>query len=566
MATMHPMRVPGHIRSEPKRSGEMAVFDALESQLPDAYQVYYSSPWIERADGREMDGECDFLVAHRDLGILAIEVKGGRVAVDDQNEWVSTDRKGFARKIKNPVEQARSAKHALLRKLRAVHDEWVVTRHGVILPHSQRPRDGRDLRPDAPLGIFAFDTDMGFLAEWVEARFHTAEEPPGGGGAQTGLGDRGLAALHRMLARPVQFDASVRAYLDADLKNIDTLTASQFRILRSLGTARRVAIPGAAGTGKTALALEKATRLADDDQRVLVLCYNAPLGRRFTRLFQENPLVWAGTFHGFCASVEGHLARTEGREPRDIGSCTAEGLADILVEGLGARDAGRFDALIVDEGQDLHACWYDALECALVGGSAAVIYVFHDDNQLVRDGAVDFTGRLGTIDFRLDENLRNTKRIFETMEPFYRHGAGVTAIGPDGEPVRWITCDGCDTARRVITERIGDLTSNRGVRSPEIAVLVPRQTDLAWLATTGRLAGFKVVDANGDPGPDSIVVDSVRRFKGLESTAVIGYVDEQAGHDADLMYTLLSRGRAYLEICGPASVLERLRGPADRRG
>ncbi len=197
MATMHPARVPDHIRKEPRRSGEMAVFDALESQLPADYQVYYSSPWIERADGREMDGECDFLVAHRDLGILAIEVKGGRIAVDDQNIWCSTDRAGFSRRIKNPIDQARSAKHAFIQKLRDVHDDWVVARHGVILPHSRRPREGRDLRPDAPLAIFAFDTDMSRLADWVVARFRALEEPAPREPGKAGLGDLGLSALQR---------------------------------------------------------------------------------------------------------------------------------------------------------------------------------------------------------------------------------------------------------------------------------------------------------------------------------------------------------------------------------
>ena len=49
------------------------------------------------------------------------------------------------------------------------------------------------------------------------------------------------------------------------------------RLLDHLAAHDRAAIAGAAGTGKTVLAMERARRLALGGQRALVLCFNMPL-------------------------------------------------------------------------------------------------------------------------------------------------------------------------------------------------------------------------------------------------------------------------------------------------
>jgi len=50
-------------------------------------------------------------------------------------------------------------------------------------------------------------------------------------------------------------------------------------LLDNLAAHNRAAIEGAAGTGKTVLAMEKARRLATTGRRVLLLCFNSPLAQ-----------------------------------------------------------------------------------------------------------------------------------------------------------------------------------------------------------------------------------------------------------------------------------------------
>ncbi len=276
MAKMFPELLPDEVLKNKSRSSEVEVYNALKHQLDDEHYVFYSSPWLGiMPDGREIDGESDFLIAHAEKGMISVEVKGGRVKIDENDSWTSTDRYGITRNIKNPVEQARSSKHNLLSKLKDSHlwqSRFICVRHGVILPHVARP--SRDFRPDMPLKLFAFDSDMKHLNRWVDARFGSLESDI----SENPLGTDGIYALQDMLAREIKLHVRLGTNVNQDLKEIKLKTDDQIFILREMEANHRMAIAGAAGTGKTVLALEKAIMLAEQEKRVLLLCYNRPLG------------------------------------------------------------------------------------------------------------------------------------------------------------------------------------------------------------------------------------------------------------------------------------------------
>lgn len=117
MAVMWPRTLPPDVTGNMLRSTECEVFRRLEAVLDDSFVAFYSRPWLGlKPDGEEIDGECDFVVAHAELGMLTLEVKGGAVAYDPRtDQWTSRDRWKVTHSIKNPVRQARSAKHELLK-------------------------------------------------------------------------------------------------------------------------------------------------------------------------------------------------------------------------------------------------------------------------------------------------------------------------------------------------------------------------------------------------------------------------------------------------------------------
>ena len=77
---MIPAVLPAEVRADPKRSGEVAVYDHLSgSPYLDGTTIFYSCEWLGPYGNMLRDGEADFVVAHPKIGYLVLEVKGGRV-------------------------------------------------------------------------------------------------------------------------------------------------------------------------------------------------------------------------------------------------------------------------------------------------------------------------------------------------------------------------------------------------------------------------------------------------------------------------------------------------------
>ena len=89
----------------------------------------------------------------------------------------------------------------------------------------------------------------------------------------------------------------------------------------------------------------------------------------------------------------------------------------------------RFDAIVVDEGQDFLDSWWDPLLLSLADQAGGILYVLHDDNQNLYRRTTSFPGRM--LEIPLQDNLRNTQKISELTTKFYR-GAPMRALGPVG--------------------------------------------------------------------------------------------------------------------------------------
>lgn len=285
--------------NEPGRAAERKVYAGLEKGLDDVYCVYYSVAWLSKPQrGPASDGEVDFLIAHPDGGVLLLEVKGGRVTRDgDSGRWASIDRYDEAHPIRDPIEQVRKAKFALLDKLNE-HPKWGSRRielgHGIALPDCATP--DTPLSADAPHEIVAFSTDMEDLGAKVRQMYGYWRSKHG----DWKLGADGVKILTQLLAPTFQLRTPLAASIAEDDLQILELTEQQYRVLDLLGRQRRVSVVGGAGTGKTVLAGEKAKRLAEDGLRVLLTCYNRPLAEDLQGRFPAIEGLEILTFHQLC--------------------------------------------------------------------------------------------------------------------------------------------------------------------------------------------------------------------------------------------------------------------------
>ena len=165
------------------------------------------------------------------------------------------------------------------------------------------------------------------------------------------------------------------------------------RVAANPSGARIRGVTGTAGSGKSFALTARAARLAAEGKSVLVLCFNLTLANHLRHLvvdrcaeYGANPaLVTCTSFHTFCSRVVDDAAQagivadepTRGTWP-----------VKVVVKTRDVFQAGfehRFDAVMVDEGQDFTVDWWNLLREHVVRPDGEML--------LVADATVDLYGK-----------------------------------------------------------------------------------------------------------------------------------------------------------------------------
>lgn len=543
MAVLWPGTLPRAVRDDPRRRAEVRVYDRFAAVLDDSFHVFYSSPWLgtDRL-GNEKDGECDFLVAHPEHGILAIEVKGGREISFDpvDGQWRSTDAHGFVHRIKDPVAQARSAKHEILKRLNA-SPKWRTRRihaaHAVIFPGTGAPP--ANLGADRPAHIFCCSRQLrDGLADWVQERMRAGKRPEN----CEALGQDGIAALERLLAFPFTLSFRIGSALAEAEDEFRALEPSQYHILEVIADIPRALIRGGAGTGKTVVAAEAALRSASQGRRTLLTCHSRPLALHLGRKLADIDNLTVAGFHALCGRMANETGITVPTGTSDS-ELYETALPNALCKAMEMQPELRWDTVIVDEGQDFHADWWIAIDACLKPDGH--LRVCMDSNQKVYGGnAGGAVNDLEVVPVRLSRNLRNTRRIHEAAAVHYV-GPEIIADGPEGPEVIWLSAGSADQKVEAAYRELRRLVFSEEVAPGDIAVLVNDPAIRAGFVLKGSGTSIALTDAD-TMALEDVVVDTVRRFKGLERPVVILIAGGDELDHRELAYVAFSRARVLL--------------------
>lgn len=511
--------------------GEERVFRALRS-LPDDIIVIHSFRWLHpgnaRALGRELgaQGEGDFVLIDPARGVLVVEVKGGDVWCDE-GEWFQRNRRTGHTEAIDPEAQASNT----MFRIRSDVVDRMPSAAGVLFCHAVWFPDGAVDRDNLPMNCHSHMTlDSEDIAQPEKAiqrafAYWRALHPKRGGpGADT-------KPLLKLLAPTFSIVPSIRQKIDEREEQLVQLNREQAKVLNFLGEQLHAAVHGAAGTGKTLLAVEKARQLASPSKPVLFLCFNAAL-RDHLRAHHSNPNVSYHTFHGFAREIVGPDGSLEEATQR-------------LIEHLADDKPLPYDHLVVDEGQDFDCDWLEFLGSRFSRGA---FYVFYDRYQAIQ-GQKD-TSWIDAIPCRLvlTRNCRNTDPIARAA---YR-AAGLPVsptLGIEGpQPVLHAVADN-SAAVELADGLIASACREHKTNPSEIAVLSLETIEEGSPWFRPKLGGRGV---SNNPEPDRITVTTARRFKGLEASLIL-VVDADFSRASDplwrlLLYVACSRARHAVHI------------------
>jgi hypothetical protein len=507
-----------------------------------------------------VDAEADFVLFDPAKGVLVLEVKGGGVHLDENTrEWTSVDRKGKRHPIKNPLGQARRAKYQILACIKEPklwpggRTPRLLMAHGALFP------DLVDIRPlggaDRPLEIMGGRRELACLDQWVKGLY---QYWAGQDTSWTPLGTQGIAVAEKLFTGKHTVMAPLATAIDREYRRQIELTNRQARILRTLQYRARAAIAGGAGTGKTLIALQHARALAGPGRRTLLVCYNRALGDFLKREVIGTSNLEVMTFHQLC---DWRIRCIQAQSGLDLLSEAAQSYPgsdhfDVHLPFALARsaeiDSFRYQAIIVDEGQDFGDEFWLPMEMLLENAEETPFYIFYDPNQAVYRHSESFP--IQDPPFLLLENCRNTRPIHKLS---YRYYEGEVMDAPDieGETPVFLPREDLRTQAEAIRKTVTFLLGQERIRPEDIAVLLldePKERHYQSLRASGNPVGATwSFECLWEPG--AILVDTARRFKGLEAAIVIlwGLQDADNPRDRELLYVAFSRARSRLWLVGP---------------
>jgi hypothetical protein len=545
-------------------SAERRLYEGFLEQLGDEYVVYHSVDWVmapRAGSGMESpeQGEADFVIAHPENGVLAVEAKGGTLRYDPASRrWTQSGHSGTHRLQKDPFTQATAEIRSLMRILEAQQgfERWKPSfGHAVAVP------DGiyeAPAHPGAPAEIVIDRGDMRRLADRVREVMAFWKRPGRAFGAE------GMDALALALGYRVEVRTPLRLEFDEDDRKIVELTNEQAWILAYILHRRRAAVTGPAGCGKTLLAIDVARHLAEGGSRTLLTCFNTGLARHLQASTEGvgGPLTVAN-FHTLCVDVAKEAGLTvpsfEPEGQREFYEQTLPGLLEEASRTLGPR----FDAIVVDEAQDFRDWWWPALLSLHEEPDAGTLYLFADDHQNLYGG--------GALPLEPDDilpplpaNLRNTQEIHGFVTVHFDAEARPDSKGPPGRPVEVLDYrDGADLVH-LLEVVLTNLTQEEHVPLADIVVLTPTGRDKSVLWNRRDVGRYRLSDT---VEAGTVLWSSVHAFKGLERpVAILAELGER--HDADIeqyVYVGGSRARHHLIVLATPQVARELRTRARMR-
>ena len=523
--------IPNRPHTFAPASLEGVMFTALE-RLSDEYYVFHSLRLSTVVDNTFHESETDFVIFNKRLGILCLEAKAGQVRYEN-GYWLY----GSGEPMHNggPFNQAASNKWKLIKYFENHRFASILEKckflHAVWFPSiSEADVRGMRLPTESDKALIMTKEALADPQPYLE-RILSTELP---NGKETNLTELEVNRILREILCP-QFNVFPSVTFESDLKKIvfHRMLEEQSGILNFLAEQKTAVINGAAGTGKTMIAVEKAQRHACAGERVLFLCYNVQLKNYLAENYPHDNIDYY-TISGLACKL------------CDTATANYEKMGSVLEE-MYIFNSFPYMHVVIDEGQDFGT---EAVEeTGIIETLKSIItdtkpdnasfYIFYDKLQLVQAHTIPKYISDADCKLTLYRNCRNTENIATTsLAPITERKAKLIDGCIKGVPAKLHFCTSDDKAREKI-DIIIDTLKGQGVKD---IVILTCKTEHSSIMSDVVVNGLY---------RNKYRFSTCRKFKGLEADAVI-LTDADADifeeEKALLYYVGTSRARLWLDI------------------
>ena len=532
--------------------GELRLYELLE-QLPNDFYVLHSTSWNEQRRRNELSprkyvqwGEADFTVYHPEKGIIVFEVKDGLISYSRERGWIQTNRKTGATSSIDPMAQAEKSKYYF-------RDQIFKPAFDGMIPFTFcsavwfTSGDRNLVTGNLPLNYKEETTlwanDLASVEQVQNAinrvfKYHDAY--------CANPSQELTSKTLDLLAPEFGLVKSIHSRAIANETLFHLMTREQNRLLEYLDEQQTAAIHGAAGTGKTIMAIEKAKSL-ETDGPVLLLCFNRFLMEHIREELSDNhPNISVFTIDGLYTKLSGGLPHFDSADDRN------DAILEVLMDWKSLR--WNYKHIIVDEGQDFFA---DHLQ--LLGEIAeekdGCFYVFYDKNQFIQ--GQEYPEWLDHAECRLvlSHNCRNTHEIALTstrpialpekrirMNPFMERAE-------QPKPKLFFVSD--NEALQDYVLKLIRKYSDAKYKKSDIVLLSMKAEGCSALERENMIPELAAI-CSDKRQTNKVLFTTVRKFKGLEADVVICIdVDEDTftnETNRSLFYVGTSRAKTWLDI------------------
>lgn len=476
--------------------GEKQVFEALHL-LNDDYVIFYSTMWQRKNNyGNVQWGEADFTIFNKKKGILVVEVKSGNIAYKN-NEWYQTRLDtGASHIMQNPLAQADKSKYRFIElvKKNILNGEKCRIEKFVWFPSVNNLNNIYDLPLEYSKDIILTSQALTDPEKYIEKVFNFYNMRNNFHLSESSINRiiNVLAPEFELIATPVNKKEEIEY---AFIK----MTDEQTKLLDYLEEQKKATIQGAAGTGKTLIAIEEAKRLAKQGDKVLFLCFNKFLYESLLSDKINNLDIY--NLHSYLL----HFAT-------DIYS--NEKIINVLKE-ISINNFG-YDDIIIDEGQDFPDDvieTFDSISTNIKGK----FFVFYDKNQVLYNDRYPDWITNAECKLLLTKNCRNTFQIAITSNNILNIKTIQNNNNIIGDmPILTIYENNIE---KVLENSINNIR-NSGFKLSDIVILTLESENNSILKGINRIGKY-FISNKYNRSYNEILFTTSRKFKGLESSAII---------------------------------------------